>query len=229
MDNVHLTPDGDVFVRTGNGEYAATRADFLADLDAAGIALSAPFPEAPFQYAPGYGWEDIDDTGCHTMPDGRDWTDGDALIAAVDDLIQARTVRETPPPPPEPTYEEVQADAIQQIDATAERTRHRYITPGSGQALEYEQAFREAVDFQAAGYPEADLADYPMLQAEAQATGRTGTVVCDEVLTLHAQWVAVGAAIRRERRAGKEAVRAAATVAEVETTRDNAIAALEAL
>lgn len=93
--NVHYHPDGIVYVRTPSGIYAAERADFLADLQSAGVTLAGPFPATPFQYHTGVGYESIDDEGRHSMPDGEEWSDGEALIAAVGDLLAAKASRES--------------------------------------------------------------------------------------------------------------------------------------
>jgi len=93
------------------------------------------------------------------------------------------------------TLAEAKAAAKQAIDAAAEQVRARYLTPGSGQALEYEAVHREA-ERRLAGEPGA----YPMLQADVDAGLATDL---DDAATLvsqmRAQWETVGAAIRRLR------------------------------
>jgi hypothetical protein len=97
-----------------------------------------------------------------------------------------------------------------QIDEAAERERLKYITPGSGQALEYQQAAAEATILLAAiasdPQHEPDPDDYPMLMASIGLDGETLMVVATTVATMHRQWQAVGSAIRSARLAAKKAI-----------------------
>ena len=108
-----------------------------------------------------------------------------------------------------------------QVDAMAEAVRAKFITPGSGQAMEYQEVLAQAqmaLDASAAG--SLDPAKYPMLAAssgidadpstKAPATDVLG--VARGVQAAHAAWIALGAEIRRVRLSGKSAIDAAATV-----------------
>jgi len=124
----------------------------------------------------------------------------------------------------------LKARAIAAIDAAAEAARRRWITPGAGQALEYQQTEREAQAYAAAGYPVPfDAADYPFVHAEMQAQADAGLLsletqgdidaaaraATDQILAEAEAWRAAGAEIKRLRRAAKMRVKAATTAADV--------------
>lgn len=103
------------------------------------------------------------------------------------------------------------ASALAQVDADAEAARLRFITPGAGQSLEYAATEAEARAYLAApsGAPE----DWPWLNAERLAAGGTATLtqVAQQVIALSEAWHAIGAEIKRRRRAAKMAIEAATT------------------
>lgn len=99
---------------------------------------------------------------------------------------------------------EAQTHYLRQVDSTAEQVRLRYITPGAGQAMTYEQKYREAV-----------AGDGPLLQAEANALGLTVSEVAQSVLDAHAAWQIAGARIEGLRLKAKADIRKAATAAEM--------------
>ena len=144
-------------------------------------------------------------TVLHFTPDGT-WYE------TVPDLAQR----------PGPGLAEVKAWALAEIDRQAEEARLRHLTPGAGQALEYQRTYEEALraaDVLAQQGP-LDPLQYPMLKAELDArvaAGQTVTLadVVNDVLALAYQWSQVGAQIKRIRREAKLRVEAAATVAEV--------------
>lgn len=102
--------------------------------------------------------------------------------------------------------------AIADVDAAAEVARRRFITIGSGQAMEYMATEAEARDFNAGG-----AGPWPFLEAErdASAEGTTLAEVAAAVLQQVAAWQAVGAEIKRLRRAAKMAIDAALNAAGV--------------
>lgn len=123
------------------------------------------------------------------------------------------------------TLAESQAHARRKVDEAAEAVRIRYLTPGSGQALEYEAAHREA-ERRLQGI----AGTYPMLQADVDA----GLAVdLDDAATLvvqtRAQWETLGAVIRTIRLGAKHQIGQAQTQADVAQLRDGAIAQLESL
>jgi len=114
------------------------------------------------------------------------------------------------------------------IDQAAEDARLRYITPGAGQAAVYLAKAAEADSYKAAGYPSASTA-YPLLTAEATATGQTKAAIADAVIAKRDAWMLVAGSIEGERIAGKAAVSAAVDIVTAMAARDNAIAALAIL
>lgn len=115
--------------------------------------------------------------------------------------------------------ERARENALRRIDAEAEAERQRYVTPGSGQAMEYQETAAEALACQDDDNP--DPADYPMLVAEQEALAEVGVTVtlhevAAQVLAERAGWGAIGAAIKRVRRALKMQVEAATSAAQIE-------------
>lgn len=104
--------------------------------------------------------------------------------------------------------------AMEEVDAAAEVARRRFITPGSGQAMEYLSTETEARDFDAGG-----VGPWPFLEAERDAMGG-GVTLAQVAAVVQAQvaaWRAVGGEIKRLRRAAKMEIEAALTPAEVAT------------
>ncbi|WP_342106277.1 hypothetical protein [Methylobacterium sp. SI9] len=107
------------------------------------------------------------------------------------------------------------------IDDHAETLRLSLITPGSGQAMEYQEAQRESAAILAlADTTKADAADYPMLAASVgtsvdPTTGKPTVDIPGEARAVDAArkgWVAAGAAIRDTRLKGKAAIEKAGTI-----------------
>lgn len=94
-----------------------------------------------------------------------------------------------------------------QVDAAAETERLKYITPGEGQAMTYQQKVDEARAFKIASNPKA--ADYPVLSSEVGITAETLSEVADVVLAAFAQWQLIGAAIESIRLGAKRDIDAA--------------------
>lgn len=109
--------------------------------------------------------------------------------------------------------------AVMAIDAEAERRRLLVLTPGSGQALEYQHTADDAARAEAAPDPLTPGA-YPFLAAEQAALARVGVAlslrqVADLVVYQRATWLAYGAAVKAARRGAKLAVDEAATPLDV--------------
>jgi len=100
------------------------------------------------------------------------------------------------------------------VDARAETERLKYITPGSGQAMTYQQKADEARRFVAAEAPVA--ADYPMLSGEVGVTADDIAGVAAVVKAAHEGWQVIGAAIEGVRLRAKKAINQAATVEDAE-------------
>ena len=98
--------------------------------------------------------------------------------------------------------------ALERIDRFASEARGRHITAGVGQEATYQLKAEEAAAYIAAGRP-ADDSAYPLLAAEAMATGATASDVADAVQLMRQQWVQLAAYIEGVRMGGKVAVQAA--------------------
>lgn len=107
----------------------------------------------------------------------------------------------------------VRLEAKAKISILAEEVRHRYITPGSGKAMSYQQVAQEAVRYGATGgagtylflTARVDSGRYPTLAAAAAA-----------IQQIEAQWAAIGSAIDQAEDAAKLAIDAATTVEQVQ-------------
>lgn len=124
--------------------------------------------------------------------------------------------------------EEERKLANRRIDNVAENIRLQHITGGAGQAMVYQEKAKQADDYAAAGYP-ADTTNYPMIQAESNATGNNTTEAADGIIAQRDNWLIVGAEIEEARLTGKTGVAAATTVSTITTSKDNAVAILEAI
>jgi hypothetical protein len=121
--------------------------------------------------------------------------------------------------------------AYRQIDEAAGRARSRYITAAPGQEAVYQLKADEAAAYVAAGYPTGGTTadDYPLLHAEATATGSTMAGIADMVLALRAAWVQIAATIEGLRMGGKRDVELADDIPEVEGLVSTTITALDAV
>ena len=112
-----------------------------------------------------------------------------------------------------PSLAQLKAQLIEQVDREAEAARLRFVTPGAGQALEYQATEAEARAYLADPSPGGK--PWPWLEAERAAQGGTPTLaaIAAEVAAQADAWVAVGSAIKQLRRAAKLAIEGATTVA----------------
>lgn len=111
-----------------------------------------------------------------------------------------------------PTVDTLKLTLTAQVDADAEAARLQWITPGSGQALTYEQKRAEAERM--ATDPAPQPTDYPLLAAEVGITADTLTAVGTLVRARAAAWTAIAAQIESLRLQAKAAVMAASNAAE---------------
>lgn len=202
--------------------HAPTREALLADLKPLGIAMDMHDGVAPPRHALLYignlpGLEGV--YACLRCFD-------DTLASEIRQAkCKAVSVIDRPEGAPvfagttETDLEAVKTAACAAIDAEAERRRMLALTPGAGQALEYQYTAEEAARAVAAPEPLAQSA-YPFLAAEQTALRATiGEVplrdVAVAVLADRAAWMAYGAAIKAVRRQAKLLVRAAADPAAV--------------
>jgi len=120
----------------------------------------------------------------------------------------------------------VKTQAANFIDNYAGITRHRFITVAAGQEMTYQEKSEQAADFVAASYP-VDTSNYPFIQAEMDATGKTKEQAADDILTQRSAWIAVGAVIEKHRLSGKQQVNAAANATDIKEIVDDTIALLD--
>jgi len=122
-------------------------------------------------------------------------------------------------------------DAKTEIDLAAGNASSRYITVGQGQEWRYLLKAKQADDYKAAGYP-SDTTGYPMVQAEADATGQTPTAAADNIIATRDQRLSVAAQIEKARISGKAAIDAlssSATLSKINGTRDTYVSQLNAI
>ena len=115
------------------------------------------------------------------------------------------------------------SDAIERVKGAAAAARERYVTPGKD--LVYEQKRAQAAAYQAAGYP-ADTAAYPMIQAEADATGVTAADAAVHILTVADSWMALAAQIERIERSAVTSIASTTDWTTCASTADSATAQL---
>ncbi|SDE20774.1 hypothetical protein [Desulfuromonas thiophila] len=125
----------------------------------------------------------------------------------------------------------LKAEARAAIDQAASDASARHITQGVGQESRYLAKAEEAAAYlrALAEGRTPDLDDYPFLQAEATACGRTIDAQARYVADTRVRWMALGAAVEAARMGGKTAVAAAETAEATLAARDTALAALEAI
>lgn len=110
--------------------------------------------------------------------------------------------------------EQVQAQALAQIDQAAGAARLRYITEVPGQQAVYLSKEAQARQFKAAGYPADAVPPYVAAEVQAMGEGVTPQQAADAILAVAERWqVVLSPRIELERLKGKRAVQAATTAA----------------
>jgi hypothetical protein len=105
------------------------------------------------------------------------------------------------------SIEEAREWARNQIDEAAGAARARYITVTPGQDATYQAKYADAQAFVRAGYPDADISQYPWVKAEADATGLSFALAADSIKAVGDPWnLVVGPAIESLRIGGKSAL-----------------------
>ncbi len=127
------------------------------------------------------------------------------------------------------TLEEEKIKAKHLIDVITGATRSKYLTLTAGQEMTYLKKEADAEAFKLAGYPEVDIADYPWIQAEAIAQDDTGQQVTDMILAQRDAWLTIGVKIEEERMKGKVQISQQLGYDGINTAKEIAIAALEAI
>lgn len=133
-----------------------------------------------------------------------------------------------------PGLDAVRSSAMVAIDAAAGEARARYITTAAGQDSTYLLKAADADAYKAAGYPDAQIANYPWVLAKAKAMVATPAAAdyqaaADLIIATRDMWVATGVQIEEARERGKAAVTAAADIAGVEVARVAAVGELGAI
>ena len=119
--------------------------------------------------------------------------------------------------------------AKKEVDRIAGKIREKYLTLTAGQEMTYLKKEDDAEAFKLAGYPEADIADYPWIQAESNAQNDTGQQVTDAILAQRDLWLTIGTQIEEERITGKVQIDQQLGSDGINTAKETAIAALEAI
>jgi len=114
-----------------------------------------------------------------------------------------------------PSLAEFKEQMKAKVDAEAEAFRHRFITPGSGQAMVYLRKEQEALD-----WLDDNNAAAPHIAAEAQATGRTMQQMAELVVQTAAQWREISPAIEALRQQHKTMIDAATSIPEAQAAAD---------
>ncbi|MCM0751955.1 hypothetical protein DEA98_13750 [Brucella pseudogrignonensis] len=151
----------------------------------------------------------------HTNVDGREvWGSAPDLPEDATEMSETewQTGIDAARQQPAATLEQIKSTLKAGVDAAAEAERLKYITPGNGQAMTYQQKVAEAQAYKAASNPKA--ADYPILSSEVGITAETLAEVADIVLSAFAQWQQIGAMIESIRLGAKRDIDAAEDEAE---------------
>jgi len=134
-----------------------------------------------------------------------------SLIACPDDVQSGWTYDGTSfAAPAAIPLSQVKESLKSRIDVGAESERLKYITPGAGQAMTYQQKADEAARYLSASSPKGS--DYPLLSAEIGITAVDIATVAQVIAAAFAQWQTIGGAIEATRLAAKKAIDAAATI-----------------
>lgn len=130
---------------------------------------------------------------------------------------RVRVVRSHPP------LAELKASFKFRIDDDAERCRLRFITPGAGMAMTYQEKFEQAKAVEQLGEEAAGAltseqiaAEFPTLGASVGIEAQTLWACAQLVIARYEGFAALSGIIERARLAGKKAVTDAADVAGVE-------------
>jgi len=135
------------------------------------------------------------------------------IVETDDATAQAIWVGQVSPWPYRP-LDFAKAGTVPRINYDAGVSRSKFITVIAGQEMTYAEKEREALAYLAASSPVP--ADYPMLVAEATATGVTLPELAAEVVRVAADWRLIGSQIEGIRRGAIMAVQEATTTAEVD-------------
>jgi hypothetical protein len=121
-----------------------------------------------------------------------------------------------------PGLDDMKRDYKERIDNDAEAARMKFLTPGSGMAMTYQEKFAQAQGIMAMGETAANAmtesernAQFPTLSASVGIEGDTIWECSQLVLTKYAQFAQLSRMIEKSRLTGKAAVGAASNAADV--------------
>lgn len=146
-------------------------------------------------------------------------------LATPEDLAeQGIRLEITPDPPPViPSLDEVKAGLLAKLDRDAELVRLRYITPGAGQAMTYQEKSEQASavldlgEVAANALTEADrVAQFPVLSASVGIEADTLYAAAELVWARKEAWASLGGGIERVRLQAKKAIADAVDAASAE-------------
>jgi len=124
---------------------------------------------------------------------------------------------------------DAKTEAIERINQEAGLARIKYVTNVPSQNITYQFKLEEAQAFIAAGYPEANIANYPFIQAEATALNGTGKAAADLIISHYNLWRNLAATIEKERRKGIVLVNNETNWQNCKNIADNAITILKSI
>lgn len=116
--------------------------------------------------------------------------------------------------------------AYVKIDTMIETARLKIVTPGSGQAMVYQQKYEEALAFVA--NPAIDPLEVPHIYGEIGITAPSAFEVAQVILNLRDMWREVSAQLEHVRLSAKRSVELAGSLAEIEQVVISAAAAIGA-
>ena len=82
-----------------------------------------------------------------------------------------------------------QQEAIDRVNQAVSSAREKFATYLPFQSESYMQKYQDCDRFRAAGYPEADIANYRYVNARATRRNTTGKLAIQDVLTLGDKWL----------------------------------------
>lgn len=116
---------------------------------------------------------------------------------------EIQVVEPEPEPQPVIDLDRMKRDVSLTIDQDAEVQRMRFITPGSGMAMVYQEKLAQARAYQATG---GAPADFPLLAASIGTEAYDLAGVAAVVIDRYTAWLHIGAQIESARLAAKKAV-----------------------
>lgn len=148
----------------------------------------------------------------------------DAITNANKDAVANYIISQIDAPPAPPPAAAI-IRAVIDIDKVADEIRYKFIGDAA-RIKEYDTANQEATAFKAGGY----AGDVPQsIKSWAEAKEWTNQAAADDILATAAAWNAVLYSIRDVRLKGKESVRSAVSMEDLETKLSSTIEALRVI